>query len=165
MSNYATTGGLIVLGALLPTLGLITTGLRFWTRRLQNAPWLVDDWLLVPAEIILFAMGVALIVGVAGHGEGWKVPAEVDGVATDGNSAGANVEVLTDKIEYIILTIANLQLGCAKLSILFFYRRIFCTSKTSVLNGATTVMIVITTPCGLWHSFSPIFSNVGPDFP
>ncbi|KAF4635645.1 hypothetical protein G7Y89_g2445 [Cudoniella acicularis] len=43
MSSYATPAGLIVLGALLPTLGLITTGLRFYTRKIQKAKLLCDD--------------------------------------------------------------------------------------------------------------------------
>jgi len=147
MPKYADPGGLIVMGAIFPILGFIATVLRFYTRRLQKAKLLIDDWLLIPAEIVLIGIGVALIIGVVGHGEGYALPTEVNGVPTDGNTGGLAVQTLAEKVEFAILTVANVQLGLTKLSILFFYRRIFCTSKTSFLNLATITMITIVT---LW---------------
>jgi len=82
MSSYATPGGLIALGSVLPALGLIAVGLRFLSRRLQRAAFWVDDWLIVPSEVLLIAMGALTIKGVRGYGLGYPIPSAIDGVPT-----------------------------------------------------------------------------------
>jgi len=64
--------------------------------------------------------------------------------------------VLNNKIIFAILSVCWLQLGLTKLSILFFYRRIFCTEKTNILNYSTIFMIAITI---LW-SIAFFFANL-----
>ena len=41
----------IAAGAVWPLLGTIVVILRFYTRRLQNARLLLDDWLTIPALV------------------------------------------------------------------------------------------------------------------
>ena len=40
------------------------------------------------------------LLGIAGHGLGYKIPSEVDGIPINGNSAGLAVEILTDKVGF-----------------------------------------------------------------
>jgi hypothetical protein len=68
-------------------------------------------------------------------------------------------EILTDKVyifiyllfqlieimqvEFVITILQPVQIGFAKLSILFFYRRIFCSAKRNFISYATMIMIVL----------------------
>jgi hypothetical protein len=44
MGIYATADALLALAIVLPVLGLLVVGLRFFTRILKKAPLLLDDW-------------------------------------------------------------------------------------------------------------------------
>jgi len=95
-------------------------------------------------KIILIVMGVLTIIGVRGHGLGYTIPALTEEEAINGDPP---VEVLADKMEYSILMIQCLQIGFAKLSILFFYRRIFCCSiywsSMSIMTGFLILITVV----------------------
>lgn len=48
---YQTPGHTIAAGAALSFLTAAAVGMRFWTRRRQNQPLKMDDWLVVPAAV------------------------------------------------------------------------------------------------------------------
>ena len=42
---------LIAAGVVFPVLGILTVALQFYTRRLQEAPLMLDDWFLIPGLV------------------------------------------------------------------------------------------------------------------
>jgi len=154
-SSYATPDGLYALATTLPIIGFSAVALRFYSRRLQKAPLLLDDWLIVPAEFILVVMSVLIIIGVHGHGLGYTIPAET---AAEAVNDSPPIQIFVGKIAFAILMISSLQVGLAKLSILFFFRRIFCgTDRFSFMNIATWFMIGITTTWAIAFFFANLF--------
>ena len=49
--TYVTPGGVIAAGAILPALGIVAVGLRFYCRRKQAGGLQTDDWLSVPGLV------------------------------------------------------------------------------------------------------------------
>jgi hypothetical protein len=56
-------GEVIAAGVVFPVVGLATVALRFYVRKVQKASWGLDDWLILPASILLCGMGACLITG------------------------------------------------------------------------------------------------------
>lgn len=55
------------------------------------------------------ASWLSLLIGVAGHGEGYKVPTEINGVPFDPSTENAAVELLTGKVlDFYILDLTIL---------------------------------------------------------
>ncbi|RWA13013.1 hypothetical protein EKO27_g2081 [Xylaria grammica] len=66
MRYYATEPGYVIAAAiLLPLLDITAVALRFWARAKQKKAMKADDWLMVPATILVTAIGVAIAFGVA----------------------------------------------------------------------------------------------------
>jgi len=147
----------------LPVLGLVLVGLRFFSRRLQKARLWIDDWLMIPAEILLITISIFTIIGVHGHAFGYlALPASNENLETIQNTT-LPVEILASKIATFFMLFQPLQLGFVKLSILFFYRRIFCGGYWAGMGWATGFTIAITI---LWSLsfFVAYFFNCGTDF-
>ena len=49
--SFITPGEVLAAGIVLPILGIVFVGLRFYTRMLQKASFGIDDWLTVPALV------------------------------------------------------------------------------------------------------------------
>lgn len=49
--SYATPNSIIAVGAIFPILSIFAVILRFYTRYVQKAALLVDDWLTLPAMV------------------------------------------------------------------------------------------------------------------
>ncbi|KAF2454427.1 hypothetical protein BDY21DRAFT_374041 [Lineolata rhizophorae] len=121
---------------------VIVTCLRFVARRQQKAPLLADDYLMLAAVVFLLAMGSALIYGAAHDALGvsmFSLPEQ----------RIPEIAMLAGQIEYTSYIIDVVNLALTKLSLIFFYRRIFCTpsARTAYFNIFTLVMAVIV---GLW---------------
>ncbi|KAH8702818.1 hypothetical protein GQ44DRAFT_778419 [Phaeosphaeriaceae sp. PMI808] len=105
-----------------PVLSILIVALRFYTRKRNKSPLKLDDWILLPALFFTIGMGVAIIVGVHGHGIRYHTPPPNSGIPRGSTSPE---EAMIGKIEWISLWLQPLALGCIKISVLAFYSRIF----------------------------------------
>lgn len=123
---------IIAVGIILPLLAVFATVLRFWVRlRVQPTRLGIDDWLILGAVIICVGDGanlaIAAIYGILGRSFSGQPPD--DRALFEANSDFA--QVVIEKPLY----------GMMKLSVLFFYRRIFSINQT--FRRFNDVMIVL----------------------
>ncbi|KAL8710643.1 MAG: hypothetical protein Q9220_004867 [cf. Caloplaca sp. 1 TL-2023] len=146
---WNTPGEVVAAAAVLPILGIILVILRFYSRIKYKAGLGADDWLIVPATVIVLAMGITLLVGV-----GKGVVAHTTTPNPD-KSKNAQLyqttpeQVFMEKVEFIIFVIMVPAYGLIKLSVVYFYRRIFVKgipdSRFNIVTHATSVVIIIWT--------------------
>ncbi|KAI1773035.1 hypothetical protein F4818DRAFT_131335 [Hypoxylon cercidicola] len=130
---------IIAIGAVFLALPALFVAMRFYCRRRATKSWLAaDDWLMLLALFFNIGMGLMLVIGASLDGlaqptpQGWG-PKDYFWVTDD-------AEILTEKIFFAFMLTQAVAFGLAKLSILYFYRRIFFSRTFKTL---TTVMIVI----------------------
>lgn len=126
---------IVAVAIILPFLALIAVILRFWVR-LRVAPSYLgaDDWLIAAAVFLCLADGANLAVAAILGMQGRSYPGEVPYYR-------AKVEEYCD---YAMVLIEKPLYGMMKLSVLFFYRRIFLVKKGfRRFNNATIVLITI----------------------
>ncbi|OTB03440.1 hypothetical protein M426DRAFT_177781 [Hypoxylon sp. CI-4A] len=136
MSDSSKEGVLALAGSLMG-LSTIAVGLRFWTRRRQNAPLMADDWIAglgllsyIGASICVFTMVHNKLLGYSSHD---FTPEEVKAMGRTNEVSQVTLDILT-----------NNTLACVKLSALFFYRRIFCAgAKWTAFGMATWATIIL----------------------
>lgn len=137
---------LIVTATVLPFLGLVAVCLRFYVR-LRLTPTFVgiDDWLIAFSCLLVFAQGANQITGAVLGELGRDSQPTVDWrVANE------------SKIDYATLIIEKFTYSCIKLSVLFFYRRIFYQRRTfRILNN---LLILLITIWGLMFMFMEAFT-------
>ncbi|KAK3989417.1 hypothetical protein QBC44DRAFT_267231 [Cladorrhinum sp. PSN332] len=127
---YQTPGHVVAAGVVLGLVDIAAVTLRFWARKRQKQPLRWDDWLIIPAMLFAVGIGINLVYGVSQHALGYPlaIPADYVGnpleVSTDQTTA-------TSKAEFSFVIMLPIALGCAKLSILFFYYRIFAATTAS----------------------------------
>ncbi|MCJ1476422.1 hypothetical protein MMC13_005088 [Lambiella insularis] len=139
---------IIALGAIWPPVCAVVMGLRFYVRRTQHATLEIDDWLILPAFILVTGMAVSLLVGVGLHSVGYATPAASSPAAA--KTADSFQQDITNRILWAFELMQIIALGLVKLSVLFFYRRIFCTGAwNGVFSAVTIAMITIVL---LWTS-------------
>ncbi|KAI1462014.1 hypothetical protein F4805DRAFT_191089 [Annulohypoxylon moriforme] len=120
---------IISAGVILSLLDVISVLLRFWTRQKQQQRLLADDWLMIPASLLTTGIGACLVYGVSQEALGY--PTKIDRDLT-----GSPLEISTEqlstafKIEFLVICMIPLALGCTKASLLLFYRRIFSVNIT-----------------------------------
>ncbi|MCJ1440998.1 MAG: hypothetical protein MMC23_001484 [Stictis urceolatum] len=140
---YGDSREVIAIGAALPAVCIVVVFLRFITRFLSKNRIGVDDWLILGGLISVIGLGACLIIGAAGGGLGYPTPERSAGL-TDFHELSyiSPASVLALKI------ILMLALGFIKLSILFFYRRIFVShrgNRFDILNKTAIVVIFLWT--------------------
>ncbi|KAL9604225.1 MAG: hypothetical protein Q9219_000623 [cf. Caloplaca sp. 3 TL-2023] len=121
---YIRSSSLVVTGVLLPILGAVVVSSRFYSRRLKRAPLGLDDWLCLPALV-----------------NSKRV------VVTDPDAsprAGPTIR-FEYKLSYAFSILQPLTLGTIKLSILFFYRRIFQGQTFSLISWVLITLVVLWT--------------------
>lgn len=116
-------------------LSTIAAALRVWTRVVKRAKFGIDDWLLIASVILFFLFCANILVGVytLGGGQMYIDPLEL---------ASKSQQYL--KSEYAIPALYAINVTTIKLSILFFYRRIF---ETPSFLRNNTIIIGI---CSVW---------------
>ena len=67
MNNTADGSSLLAVGVLFPVLGAAAVGLRFWCRARRGVALEMDDWLCVPALVLIVACGTVTVTGAAEH--------------------------------------------------------------------------------------------------
>lgn len=116
--------------------GFILTILRFWVRLSHTRTTLgLDD---------LFAVVATVLTATCYAVETYDTYRGASGNATNTNSASAITE---HKMDYIILVVEKIAFGSVKLSLLFFFRRIFGVWKSfrrinSVMVGVVAMWTV-----------------------
>ncbi|KAI2628677.1 hypothetical protein GGR54DRAFT_628507 [Hypoxylon sp. NC1633] len=134
----------VVIGAVFAGLALIAVALRFYVRLVRVRTFLgVDDWLILVSAILTLAMGLMMIIGSEMGGLAQPTPQGTDptGYFTVTNDA----EVLTEKIFWAFELVQCFAFGTAKLSVLFFYRRIFLGKVFSILSMILITFVLIWT--------------------
>lgn len=118
MVNLYSETTVIAVVTVLTTVGIALTGLRFWVRLSSSfakpaAALGPDDWLVALAAVFVSACAAFVIYGA------------VDGAAgnaTTGASARARIE---HRADFALVVVEKIAFGAVKLSLLFFFRRIF----------------------------------------
>ncbi|MCJ1445491.1 MAG: hypothetical protein MMC23_005996 [Stictis urceolatum] len=113
-------------------LTVVAVGLRFLARRIVRQPFLMDDWL------ILAALPFGLLLPI------------LNIIATQKGNFGRHFLTSTpEEIDYFFKVLMpymicwTLSVAIAKLSVLFFYRRIFSTSKTKIPAYVLGALIIL----------------------
>ena len=137
---WITPPSIVAVGALLPALATAFVSLRFHLRRTTGAGLATDDWLILFALILTWACGTVLIAGAAAGGLGQETPSGDGDV--DGLPGFFFVETEPLLIAWRCKWAFNLlqmpAFGLVKLSVLFFYRRIF---RGKAFDICTKIMI------------------------
>ncbi|KAH6670379.1 hypothetical protein B0J14DRAFT_670688 [Halenospora varia] len=146
----------------LPIINAFAVLLRILARKKQKLPIQTDDWLTVPALLLLVGAGAAMITGVANHALGY--PVQVDHQPSRTVQARSPIYyidqsiVIAEKVEYVMFITTILASGLIKLSFLFFYHRIFCVSKTGPARHIIVGTIVIVILWTLAFFFNEVFA-------
>ncbi|KUI73105.1 hypothetical protein VM1G_09143 [Cytospora mali] len=148
------TDSIIATGAVFSFLAALAVTLRFYCRlRVIHAKIGVDDWLMLGSLFLTLGLGIMLIAGGALHGlaeptpEGWGKH-DYFWVIDD-------AEIITEKVIFWVFNmVQDLSFGLAKLSVLFFYRRIF---STPIFKGLNTTLMVIVSILSVGFFFAYLF--------
>ncbi|XXH03066.1 hypothetical protein Hte_009456 [Hypoxylon texense] len=154
---YQTPGHVIAAGIVLSIVDIVALVLRFWTRKKQHEPLKMDDWLIIPATLLVVGIGVSMVYGVSRESLGYRthVPS---GFTGDIETAVTEQLQITDKIQWAFAMMLPLALGCIKASFLFFYMRIFSISKKSPINIFLSVLLVIVAAWSISFFFATLFA-------
>ncbi|KAK6210734.1 hypothetical protein LQW54_005939 [Pestalotiopsis sp. IQ-011] len=123
---YTTPASIYFISIFFPILGVTCVALRFYTRaKAKNAFWW-DDWLCIPALIFELAMAAPLLWGVSKSALGGHLSAPTDPSPTAYLFFTSPQQIILQQIQYFFDLIGVFAFGSLKLSIQFFYRKIFC---------------------------------------
>lgn len=136
--SYINGKSVIAIGVLFPALGAAAVTARFYVRRNRKISLGVDDWLCLPALACVTGCAITLIIGSAGHAIGYHSKPEE-------TAANNDKIVFLEKCEFAFNIMSPLALGFIKLSILFFYRRIFRGRAFELLNWILIALVVLWT--------------------
>ena len=137
MSSIIVTPPIVIAaGAIFPPLCASLVALRFYSRKVANLSYGLDDWLTIPALVLLTGISAAISRGVAEHSVAYPTPAQTVEQQINGTSVQ---QTSVRKVFFSVQVMQCVTLGCIKLSCMFFYRRIF--SGGTKLNIATLSII------------------------
>ncbi|PQE08396.1 integral membrane protein [Rutstroemia sp. NJR-2017a WRK4] len=170
---YEKAGPNLAVAIALPILATIVVFGRIYVRRKQKLPLGIDDWLMIPALVLLYLVllsiqtRLTLRKGIARHGLGYPTPHEgMMPPRTDLSTINpaivttAKYELLADGLlqsEYAMLALSTPALGCIKMSVLFFYHRIFCPNRTGTARLVIIGMMVLVSLWTMGFGFTVIF--------
>ncbi|KAF6225577.1 hypothetical protein HO133_009577 [Letharia lupina] len=143
--DWNTRGQTIAAATVLPALGLISVVLRFWSRLHRRAGLGLDDAFIVPALLCVIGLGTTLLVGVAKNVIAHTTPPNPNAASKDAQLYQITPpQELVEKIEFVFFLISVVAYGFIKLSVLFFYRRIFVKGASAKFDIVSKVAIWIT---------------------
>jgi hypothetical protein len=140
--------GTFAANIVMPILAIFAVGLRLFARRIKSQPFQLDDWTII----------VALVCAVAICVEGiYACTAGLLGVLFE----DMTLETYQNfrKILFVDEMVVDFILGLVKLSVLFFYKRIFTTAATFRL--AANIMIAVVIAWMITAFFGLLFSSHG----
>lgn len=123
--------------AVFTAVGIILTTLRFWTRsRVSKQPLHIDDWLIaIGMVIVCVCTGIQFYNALEGTGGEAISPGDAEKKA-----------VTSYKINFTMIIIEKPAFGAIKLSLLFFFERIFGVWRDfKRANRALMVVIILWT--------------------
>ncbi|KAL8879049.1 MAG: hypothetical protein Q9198_003263 [Flavoplaca austrocitrina] len=146
---WNTKGEVIAAAAILPFLGIVLVALRYYNRMKHNAGVGADDWLIVPAAMSSFPRVLEFIRGI-GRGIVAHTTKPNPDTSKDAQLYQTTPEQeFMKKVEFIIYVIMVPAYGFIKLSVIYFYRRIFVKgtpdSRFNIVTHVTSVIVVIWT--------------------
>lgn len=131
MAIQESKGKVIALSVVLPAFATSVCLLRLRARFRRKYPFKLDDYLILVSPILAWAEGISLVIGACVGNYGQHTAVGPDGKIPD------NFVTFEDRhAEFAIQTIETLTLGAIKLSVLFFYRRIFVGRTFNILSWA-----------------------------
>ena len=144
---WVTPPSVIAVGVLLPGLATFAVSLRLYLRRLNAVGLGVDDWLILLSLTLCIACGVVLIVGAATNGLGQPTP---DGVSPVPGLPGfmfakSDSLLVTWRCKFAFNLLQMPAFGAAKLSVVFFYRRIFRGMVFDICSKVVIGIIIVWT--------------------
>ncbi|KAI1142950.1 hypothetical protein F5Y05DRAFT_137255 [Hypoxylon sp. FL0543] len=145
LKYYNTPGHVVAAGVVLSLVDITSVILRFYTRKRQQQPLKADDWLLVPASLLTTGIGICLVYGVSREALGYASKLNPD---LTQSSLEITSEQLTTafRLEFSVISMIPLTLGCVKAAFLFFYRRIFSVNKkTDIFLIGMIVLVALWT--------------------
>ncbi|KAI2638329.1 hypothetical protein GGS21DRAFT_488405 [Xylaria nigripes] len=157
MRYYITEPGYVIAAAiLLSVLDIIAVSLRFGARKKQREALKADDWLMLPATILVTAIGISITYGVAKRSIAYPTEIPPD---FDGNPLYLTTPqiALIYKIQWAFDLLIPLAFGCIKTSFLFFYRRIFVVNKHTTTSYLLDGLIVIVILSSVAFFFASLF--------
>lgn len=140
---------IIILSIVFTILPAIAVALRFWARAIQRAGLSVDDVLIIPG--LLFSLGLSInnvIAGVLGNAGGHINMDESGMIVFD------DTLTIFLQTEFATQLLSVLSLVFTKLSIVFFYRRLF---RGKVFNIISITLICAICAWGVAFFFATLF--------
>ncbi|KAI1458555.1 hypothetical protein F4805DRAFT_423818 [Annulohypoxylon moriforme] len=139
---YEKPGYVIAACMVLPVMGIITSVLRIWVRLKKKEAFKADDWFIIPALLITIGIGISMTYAVSQHALAYTtvIPADFHGSPV---TLVTSQIALASQVEYAFGMMLPLGLGCVKISVLFFYLRVFSTSRQTVTYRIIVGLIVI----------------------
>ncbi|KAL4981900.1 hypothetical protein BDW68DRAFT_195934 [Aspergillus falconensis] len=157
--TYATPAAVIAISILFPVLGTVAVLLRFYARKRTRSRLWVDDWLTVPALLLEYILAALLIWGATTKSLGDLLPPPADPSPDAYLYSNSAQQIRLLQIQYFADVTAILAFGFTKLSILYFYRSIFCSRRITrtAFHTATMFMIALVIVWTLVFGFGAIF--------
>ncbi|KAI1119161.1 hypothetical protein F5Y14DRAFT_460476 [Nemania sp. NC0429] len=153
MRYYITEPGYVITAAtVISLLDIVAVSLRFWARRKQKEKLKVDDWLMIPSVILVTAIGISIVYGVAKHSIAY--PTEIP---PDFNGDPLDIVTSQITIQWAFDLMLPLAFGCIKASFLFFYRRIFVVDRNSSTNYLFAGLIILVALSSVAFFFASLF--------
>ncbi|THC97924.1 hypothetical protein EYZ11_002622 [Aspergillus tanneri] len=119
--GYAT----LVVSIFFMALSVASVALRLWTRRIKNNKLGIDDWLIIASVFVFFGFCADVLVGVYTYGGGQVYTDKVE---------GQKKLIQYMQSEYAIPALYAVNVTLVKMSILFFYRRVFAVAGFRRIN-------------------------------
>ncbi|GCB19301.1 hypothetical protein AAWM_02186 [Aspergillus awamori] len=143
--TYATPAAIITISILFPVLGTLTVILRFHTRRKTKSVLWIDDWLTLPALGLEYVLAALLLWGTTTGSLGGLLPQPDDPRPDAYVFSNSDQQIRLLQIQYVADIVTVWAFGFTKLSILYFYRSIFCSRRTirTAFHSVTMCMIVL----------------------
>ncbi|KAI9041024.1 uncharacterized protein KD926_007440 [Aspergillus affinis] len=147
--TYATSAAIIAICILFPVLGnltvlgTLTVLLRFYARRRSRVVLWVDDWLTLPAPLMEYILAALLIWGATTGPLGGLLPRPTVPGPDGYLYSTSDQQIRLQQIQYFADIAAILAFRFTKLTILYFYRSILCSRRTTKTLFHTVTMFMI----------------------
>ncbi|KAH8701529.1 hypothetical protein BGW36DRAFT_423841 [Talaromyces proteolyticus] len=141
-------------GTIWPPICLAIVAARFVMRKSQRMRYGLDDWLTLPALILILGMAATILAGVAQHALGYPTPKPEPGTEL---TATSPQQTVTRKAYMAITLMQTAALTFIKLSCMLFYQRIFRTAS-HIANILIYIILALILVWGLGFFFSFLFA-------
>ncbi|QKX61575.1 uncharacterized protein TRUGW13939_08727 [Talaromyces rugulosus] len=140
---FITPSEVLAAAIVLPLLCIFFIAVRFYVRHIQKQEISVDDWMGVVAMLLIIGMGVCLIIGAEQHVMGYAAPLPEGFDPQEAYQEFLGSYEKEAKIEFYYQLLMIVAYGFIKLSLVFFYRRLFFVIKWSTFDIVSLAYIAI----------------------